>query len=80
MVGFNIPANKDLDIVQSPEGYIFPAFSILHLAFLVMCRICILISLSDVHSVQFRLLFSGLGQTHSLSGHHTPLNIKMVFF
>jgi hypothetical protein len=22
MVGFNIPANKDLDIVQSPEGYI----------------------------------------------------------
>ncbi len=60
MGGFNIPAYIDLDIVQSPQGYISCS---LNFAFGVVC------DMQDLHSLipcqMFRLLFSRLGQSHS---------------
>jgi hypothetical protein len=50
MAGFNIPANIDLDIVQSSDD-IFPAFEILTFALSVICRIYISDPLLKFYSV-----------------------------
>ena len=60
MGGFNIPANIDSDIVQSPQGY-NSCFS--NFAFGVVCDMQDLYSL--IPCQKFRPLFSRLGQTHS---------------
>ncbi len=65
MGGFNIPANIDLDIVQSPQGYIS---CFLNVAFRVVCDMQYLYSLIPCqNSILFSSAhcFSRLGQTHS---------------
>jgi hypothetical protein len=76
MDGFNIPANTDLDIVQSPQGY---TSCFLYFAFGVVC------DMQDLYSQKFRqnsILFSSShcflvwGKPILFSGDHKPLNME----
>jgi hypothetical protein len=73
MGGYNIPANIDLDIVQSPLGY---TSCFLNFAFGVVCDARFIFSdpLSTFYSVYFRSLFSRANII--LSADHTPLKME----